>query len=70
MKNQIDKLILVSKTELHIIYTHKAPVCISGPDAYATYLWLSTPNTLRLVEFTRATVTSLEETDVNYKIAA
>jgi hypothetical protein len=62
MVQGIDKLVLVSKTELVIIYTHKDPVTITGPDAWATWLWLNSPTLLRLEVFTRATVTDLEAT--------
>lgn len=60
----IDSLILVSKTELVIVYTHRSPVTITGPDAMAMYIWMQTPTPLSLVQFTRATVTDLEVTQV------
>lgn len=60
----IDKLVLLSKEELVIIYMHKEPVTITGPDALAVWFWLNTPTPLRLEEFTRATVCDLEVTQV------
>lgn len=58
----IDKIILVSETELVIIYTHKDPVTITGPDAWVTWLWLNSPTPQPLEIFTRAVVTDLEAT--------
>lgn len=62
MVSGIDKFILVSEAELVIIYTHKDPVTITGPDAWATWLWLNSPTPLRFKEFTRALVSDLEKT--------
>ena len=62
MVHAIDKLILVSETELVIIYTHKDPVTITGPDAWVTWMWLNSKTPLRLEVFARATVTDLEAT--------
>lgn len=58
----VDKLVMMSNNELHIIYTHKSPVSIWSDNPVALYEYLQTSTPLRYTEFERAMVTDLEET--------
>lgn len=60
----LDKLVLVSKTELWLIYTNRGPVVITGPDAVALYTWMNTKTVLVLAEFTAGLSNDLETTQI------
>ncbi len=60
----VDKLMLASDGDLHVIYTHRSPVSISGEDPVALYNYLQTPTVLRYADYKRALVADLEETQV------
>ena len=54
----LDKVMIVSKNEVVLIFTNRSPVTITSSEgnAYEVYLWLFTPTaaTLTLSEFSSA----------------
>ncbi len=58
----LDAIVMTSKECLTLIYTHRSPVSITGPDAYSLYLFLVSKSTLTYPEYERSLVTDLEVT--------
>jgi len=63
---KIDKLVLVSKRELVVVYETGPAFRVCLEDAYATWLWLQAPTSLTLEEFETAIKAEMEDTCVNY----
>lgn len=64
MKGFLDKIVMKSRNELVLIFTHRPPVSISGDDPLALYLFLQTPSQLTYPEFKAGVSNDLEITKV------
>lgn len=66
----IDKLVLINKQKLIVVFTTRNPVLITAPDALALWLHINRPvRALTLVEFTKALTNEMEATCPGFTVS-